>query len=245
MPVSFQNYEFSFQLKGRAVFVPSADGRDIGERVKSLIENRWPFDDSFFHFLPGGHVRALHIHREQRFFSRIDLQNFFYSVGRNRVKNALKEAGIKKAEYFAKWSTVKNPYAPPSYSIPYGFVQSPILASLALLKSEVGIRLHRLPLGILKSVYMDDIVLSSDDLSELTAAYEVVKESIRMAGFQINEEKATPPSDSIVAFNCRLKLGLTEVTEDRIAEFHEVSRSPESITSFDNYCGSVAAGNRA
>lgn len=244
MPVSFQNYEFSFQLKGRAVFVPSADGRDIGERIKSLIETRWPFDDSFFHFLPGGHIRALHIHREQRYFSRIDLQNFFYSVGRNRVKRALKEVGIKKAEHFSKWSTVKNPYAPPSYSLPYGFVQSPILASLALLRSEVGTRLRHLPEGILKSIYMDDIVLSSNDLAELTAAYAAVQESIGTAGFQINSAKAIPPSESILAFNCRLELGLTEVTGDRIAEFHGVARSPASVASFDNYCASVATGNR-
>jgi hypothetical protein len=80
-------------------------------------------------------LRAL---RRKRSFARLDLENFSYSIGRNRVRHALRTLGIAHSEHYAKWSTVKNPYGNPSYALAYGFVQSPILASPVLDRSALG-----------------------------------------------------------------------------------------------------------
>src|SRR5690606_5864376 len=129
MPVRFHNFDYSYPRKGKPVFVPSPRGKQIGYDIKGQVEKAYAFDSFVYHFRPGGHVVALHAHRNRAVVSRIDIDSFFYGIGRNRVVRALHGIGIARANHYARWSTVKNPYAEPSYALPYGFVQSPILAS--------------------------------------------------------------------------------------------------------------------
>ena len=63
------------------------------------------------------------------------LKDFFYTVRRNRVDRALRACGVRQHVHFAKWSTVKDPQGGGGYVLPYGFVQSPLLASLVLAES--------------------------------------------------------------------------------------------------------------
>lgn len=132
MVVRFENFEFSFKLKGKPVFKPSARGEAIGYDVKERVERAVAFDPFFYHLREGGHVAALHAHRNHPFFARIDIERFFYGISRNRVGRALADVGIPRAGFYARWSTVRNPYIDPRYALPYGFVQSPILATLVL-----------------------------------------------------------------------------------------------------------------
>lgn len=138
MPVRFENYSHSFEINGKPVFAPSELGRRIGNDIKDRIERACAFDGFYYHLRPGGHVGALHSHRQHQYFCKLDIENFFYSVARNRVARSLRAVSIPRATHYAKWSCVKNPYGTPSYSLPYGFVQSPILATLALAQSPIG-----------------------------------------------------------------------------------------------------------
>lgn len=243
MSVEFKNYDHSFLLKGKHAFAPSDEGRKIGATIKKLVERHCVFDGTYYHFRRGAHIAALHYHRERRFFAKIDLENFFYSIGRNRVRRCLKQIGIRQSERFAKWSCVKNPYGHPSYALPYGFIQSPILASLALRLSEVGATIRTLPAQVLRSIYMDDILLSCDDLNALNASFDAVIAAVSLAGFQINPKKLFTPASDIMAFNCDLRRGTTQVRDERVAEFYSVERSAQSKAAFERYCAMVEAGS--
>jgi hypothetical protein len=191
----------------------------------------------------GGHVAALHLHRQNSLFCRLDIERFFYGIGRNRVINSLRQIGIARSEHYAKWSTVKNPYAPPSYSLPYGFVQSPVLATLVLMTSPVGDYLRNLPDGLAASVYMDDLALSGNDRELISVAFEGLLRAVEASGFRINEAKTRAPSALIDVFNCDLAFGRTVVRDERQAEFYAGQPSPPSLAAFERYCESVETGN--
>lgn len=243
MPVNFENYSYSFLLNGKHVFSPSELGRRIGEDVKQRVENAYTFDDFYYHLRQGGHVAALHSHRANTHFCKIDIENFFYSVARNRVVRALRSREIHRATHYGKWSCVKNPYGGPSYALPYGFVQSPILATLVLATSEVGRTLHRFAENLTVSVYVDDISLSSNDLPLLQTRYEELLQAVENANFTVNADECVAPCRDITIFNCSLCNGETMVTPNRVAEFYRVPRSPESCAGFERYCASVRRGN--
>lgn len=243
MTVQFQNYSYSYLLAGKPVFAPSELGRRIGQDVKQRIERDCAFEHFFYHLRTGGHVAALHSHRQNEYFCKLDIENFFYSIGRNRVARCLKQAGILRATHYAKWSCVKNPYCDPSYSLPYGFVQSPILATLAIANSTLGDTLRRLDALVHVSVYVDDIALSSNDLARLRDCFEELYGGLINAGFQTNDAKTVSPRSSMEVFNCSLKKNVTSVLPTRIEEFFSEPRTEASRTSFRRYCNAVSNGN--
>lgn len=239
MVLSLENFAYQYKKNGKPVFAPNKKGREIGYKVKQLVEAAVTFDPFIYHLSEGTHIRALHDHRKNKFFCRVDIERFFYSIGRNRVKRALKEIKIQDAERFARWSTVKNPYPGGGYVLPYGFVQSPILATLVLSTSAVGQYLRSLGEDITVSVYMDDVCLSSNSLEALEAAFEGLKTAMDEANLALKDDKTRPPSDKIDIFNCELENGRSEVTPERIAEFKAIDRSFESEEAFDTYCAVV------
>lgn len=243
MTVQFQNYSHSYLLAGKPVFAPSELGRRIGQDVKLKIERECDFEHFFYHLRTGGHVAALHSHRRNEYFCKLDIENYFYSIGRSRVVRCLKQAGIPRAAHYAKWSCVKNPYCGPRYSLPYGFVQSPILATLALALSTLGDTLRRLESMVRVSVYVDDIALSSNDLAQLCDCFEELYEGLISAGFQTNDAKTVSPSKSLEVFNCSLQKNATSVLPTRIEKFFDEPRTEASEDSFRRYCTSVSNGN--
>jgi hypothetical protein len=51
MPVQFRNFDFSYiGPKGKPVFVPTDEGREIGQTVKALVEERYEFAPFYTHF---------------------------------------------------------------------------------------------------------------------------------------------------------------------------------------------------
>ena len=201
------------------------------------------FDPFFYHFRPGGHVAALHVHREHHYFARIDIEQFFYSVSRSVVQRALRDAGILKAQSFSKWSCVRNPYGDPAYSLPYGFVQSPILSTLVIMSSAIGAFLRALDPQVTATVYMDDISLSSNNQGALGVAFTGLLEALETAHFRPNLAKTKAPTETIELFNCKLQQGLTAVRESRRDEFYDTPKSPASEAAFEQYCASVEEGN--
>src|ERR1700722_7356262 len=111
-----------------------------------------------------GHVAGLHAHLNNTLFFKIDIQNFYYSIARMRVTRALREWHYPGAGTFSIWSCVINPLPGPKHALPIGFVQSPLLASLVLMKSEVADAIGRaIAKGVCISVYLDDFIGSHDD----------------------------------------------------------------------------------
>lgn len=246
MALAFENFDFSYKnAQGKPVFVPNARTRRLGDEIRRLVGERVEFAPYYFHFRDGAHIAALHAHRANRFFARIDLKNFFYSVGRNRVRAALKSIGINQAdaERYAKWSTVKNPYQEPPYALPYGFPQSPLLASLVLRQSALGAAIEQLHAGIVRSVYLDDIAISGGDLDELRHAFQIVCAAAIEANFTVNQDKVREPAPTIDLFNCDLIEGHTTVREERVALFYDTERSPAGVAAFESYRERIVIGN--
>lgn len=186
----------------------------------------------------------MHHHRENHSFARIDISNFFYSVSRRRVQSALDRVGVGNVGFYAKWSTVLSPFGSPRYALPYGFVQSPILASLVVATSDLGQHLLGLPTSVKVGVYVDDISLSSDDADELQQAYDTTLAMIAADGFVVSPAKLRPPAPAIDIFNCDLAHGKASVTDDRINAFLADNPSQSAEDAFVAYCASVEAGNQ-
>jgi hypothetical protein len=243
MPVAFPNFEYSYLRKGKPVFVPTKIGRRIGNEIKEAVEAVYTFDSIYFHLRRGGHVAAMHHHRDNHFFARIDISNFFYSISRRRVQSALDRAGVGNVRFYAQWSTVVSPFGDPRYALPYGFVQSPILASLAVATSALGQHLLGLSASVTVGVYMDDISLSSDDASDLQQAYDATLAVIVADGLAVSANKLRPPASTIDIFNCDLAHGRANVTDDRINAFFADNPSQVAEDAFVSYCVSVEQGN--
>ncbi|WP_257292862.1 hypothetical protein [Endozoicomonas sp. ONNA1] len=85
-------------------------------------------------------------HTSGQFFVHLDIRQFFSSINRSRITRSLKpRIGYERAREIAIASTVPAPNTDGSaYILPYGFVQSPILASICLRYSKLGTVLHEL-----------------------------------------------------------------------------------------------------
>lgn len=244
MPVAIPNFDYSYTCKGKPVFVPTKIGRRIGKEIKEAVEDVYTFDPIYFHLRRGGHVAAMHHHRDNLSFARIDISNFFYSISRRRVQSALDRIGIGNTRFYAQWSTVANPFGDPRYALPYGFVQSPILASLVIATSDLGQHLLGLPASVKAGVYVDDISLSSHDADELQQAYDATLAALERDGFAVSAGKLWPPSSAIDIFNCDLSHGQARVSDDRINAFLATGPSQAAEDAFVAYCATVEMGNQ-
>ena len=100
--------------------------------------------------------------------------------------------GYKIAREIAEKSTVQCPHSNvKKYVLPFGFVQSPILASFCLHKSRLGVYLDKLyESGDFKvSVYMDDIIISGKNLEYLKEILVELNRISDHSGFQLNQKK--------------------------------------------------------
>jgi hypothetical protein len=238
------NYRFKYQARGKFIFVPNELCVRRGERLLHFF-SKTEFPEYFFHYRAGGHISALHQHLPGNFFFKIDIQNFFYSIARERVFRALREWNFRPGGNYARWSCVRNPYANgPRYVLPIGFIQSTLLASLALMRSPVDAAIQRAKQkGVFVSVYLDDFIGSHQHEEVLRATYEDILQSLEEARLTVNANKLTPPSAAIVAFNCDLSHGTVAVAHERIARFIAEARGPASQQAFDMYRRRVASQN--
>jgi hypothetical protein len=239
------NFELRYRTRGKWIFVPTEQCERKGRRIIKYF-SRFKFPDYFYHYQPGGHVAALHAHLKNKHFFKIDIQNFYYSIARMRVTRALRAHSYPGANTLAKWSTVRNPYGGShAHVLPIGFVQSPLLASLVLMKSPVAAAIERaIANGVSISVYMDDFIGSHDDEAVLSAAYADVRDTSVAAGLIPNPTKLVPPTSAITAFNCDLAFGQAQVTAARVAEY-EARDDRRALTdaAFYQYRDRVAAAN--
>jgi Reverse transcriptase (RNA-dependent DNA polymerase) len=239
-----ENYNFKYRTRGKFIFVPNESCKRKGLRIIKFF-SRLDLPEYFFHYRKGGHVAALHQHLKHKFFFKIDIQNFFYSIARMRVTRALRHWGYPGAGTVAKWSCVANPYGgPPPHVLPIGFLQSPLLASLVLMRSPVTEAIERARAkGVFVSVYLDDFIGSHDDEAVLGEAFEDIRQTCIGAELVPNATKLVAPTQEITAFNCDLVQGLTMVTPDRIARFYSTVHTPRSQQSFEEYLARVESAN--
>lgn len=216
-------WKSKFKVKNSSwVFVPNYSTKIYGKKIKSKIENLWEKPNYYFHLRDGGHVEALKSHLSHRYFIHTDIKDFFGCINKSRLTRNLKIFfDYKTAREIAEQSTVQCPNSNnKKHILPFGFVQSPILASLCLHKSRLGAYLENLNMdsNFAVSVYMDDIVISSDCESDLQKILSDLLSIAEHSHFQLNKDK-TELSSRIIVFNVELSFNRLKINNKRIEKF--------------------------
>lgn len=224
-----------FEVKpNRWVYHPTNDTLKIGKKIKADVAKVWTAPSYYYHLRSGGHLEALRQHLASTTFLHLDITDFFGCVNRTRVTRCLKSRlGYEEARWIAKESTVSHPGEQAAKVLPYGFPQSPILASLALSESRLGKALDRIAKTkeVRISVYVDDIILSVDRDGLLQGYLEELRDCATASRFQLNEAKQEGPGPTIRAFNVNLAQANLEVAPDRVKQFeHAVTESTNQFS---------------
>lgn len=218
-------YEYCFLTpKKKRIYIPTDLAKQKGYQIIRLLKSKWLPPDFYFHLKKGGHVAAVKHHKDSKWYAKLDMKSFFPNISRAKVRRSLKLAGFNdsRAKDIAEWSTVKCKDITGIYILPYGFVQSPYIASICLDRSVLGKFLHTIAKEQINlSVYVDDIIISSDDLNALEAVYKDLRLNCKKAGFQINEDKAHSPKAITIAFNIELNETSCSIENNRFAEFEK------------------------
>ncbi|WGK60488.1 reverse transcriptase domain-containing protein [Halopseudomonas sp. SMJS2] len=228
-----ERWIYKFEIKpGRWVFVPSEPERLYGETLLTRLKTLWKPPPFFYHLQPGGHLAAINSHMEHAYFCCLDIEDYFGSINRSRLIRTLKaRMGYPKAVESASRSLVRlQRNGEPYYCLPFGFVQSAYLASMCLYESKLGRVLAEISEmeEVKLSVYMDDIVVSSDDFVLLeNCMQEILRASIR-SRFPINQAKTQPPATFVTVFNIILSKGSLRITQGRMQEFRAAFRESKS-----------------
>lgn len=216
-------FDHHFTLKsGTKVYVPTDNGRKIGAEIKKSIERKWTAPSNYYHLRDGGHVAAARLHQHQPWVASVDLRRFFEQISRSRVQRSLLRTGFPNDEAFEMACNSVVDKNPPnrSFSIPFGFVQSPILASIVLAHSAMGSALCQIRnLGVQVSVYVDDITISGEFEAPLVEAMSILRRAAEISKFQFNEEKTQGPAPDVTSFNIHFGSGRMELIDDRMSQF--------------------------
>lgn len=95
------------------------------------------------------------------------------------------------------------------------------------------------------SVYLDDLIVSSNSAVLLNDLYQRFLLAFAEANLTPNPRKLVAPTDALTVFNCNLTQGSARVSEARIAQYFSADRSAASRKSFDAYCRKIEEGNIA
>ena len=227
---------YKFELSpGKWIFVPDEATKQYGRELVARILGLWKPPRYYVHLGPQGHVRALRTHLNSKYFARVDIEGFYNSIRKSRVTRNLKDlfGSYEEARAVAVMSTVPNPISDSdqasAFVLPFGFVQSPILAALCLFHSKLGTALRRLPRCISRCVYVDDILLSTGRTrEELVVAYEIVCTALQASGFKLHAGKAVAPSEAIQVFNIDIANRHLEVSAKRLDEFRATLKGTDN-----------------
>lgn len=233
-------WESKFQLdNGTWVFVPNNEMRKYGNSLKDEIESIWSPPSNYYHLRNGGHVLSLKQHLSNKIFARADIRNFFGQINKSRITRNLKPFfPYEKAREISVNSTVLLPgSSPKEYILPYGFVQSPIIAALCLEKSRLGSAIRTIAENLTITVYVDDLVISGIEKGEVEDALQTLQINGKKAGFPFNETKLEGPSNIITSFNIELSPGKLQLADYRMQMFKDELDSGLSKQQVDGILG--------
>lgn len=237
-----------FELKpGKWVFVPTTEAVTEGRKINLAIKKRWSPPAYYFHLKAGGHVEALRMHLKHDNFLRIDIQDFFGSINRTRVTRCLKgKFGYGIARTYANASTVPDPIVAKRTMIPFGFVQSQIIAAVCLTESALGTYLNKLSSNpaVALTVYVDDIIVSTADRVLLDQVLRDIEDAAKKSKFVLNANKQEGPAAAITAFNIVLAKDSMVVDASRIKKFEDAfvaAKSENQREGIRSYVTSVNA----
>lgn len=232
--MSYQKYDLKYEFKpDKFIFVPSDLSRKNGFLIKTELEQKWKTPSFFQHLLPKGHVKAIKKHLFQDWFIKTDLKDFFYHITQTKITRSLNALlhNYKKARDIAKISTVTSEIDKKKiFHLPYGFIQSPIIASICLNHSRLGQYLHWLNSnGYKVSVYVDDIIISGKAKDDPINVLDQLRKLSIQSNLPLNSDKTVISYESITAFNIDLTFDQTLINPKRMIEFEKILNSDSSL----------------
>lgn len=240
-------YKHRFELPerpGTFIFVQTDEEIEAVVLMIAAIRKQWRPPGNYYHLIKGGHISALRRHKHDQHFARLDIENFFGSITRNKIQRALMSIGFSfaDAEHISHRSSVKHDGR---RILPFGYVQSPILASIVLNRSALGKMIRALrQTGVYISVFMDDILVSHpDNVDAVSNAIELLEGAANEARFTLSQAKRQGPAAEISAFNITLAHESLMINPDRLEDFEQRIRVMGRCPSTDGILGYVRAVN--
>jgi len=205
--------------EGKFAYEQTAESYKYGKMIIKKIKQKWAPPSYHFHYQKGGHLAALNAHRNSNCFSKIDLSKFYYKITKNKIIRNLKKIGFtfQEADEIAALSTIPhNGY----FVLPFGFVQSSIIASLVLSKSAIGSVFKNTPDAIRLSVYVDDILVSALDKQVLVESFsQQICDAAEKSNFAINTAKTVLAQTDLEIFNIDICRNKWKISDNRMSEF--------------------------
>jgi hypothetical protein len=221
-------YVLTKSYAGWRTFSEGSDAAEAGEEEWRLLKQRvfshWQPNAAFTAFSKRAHVAALRPHLDNKYFAIIDLKGFFDHVTRTKICRALESIGFARSAAFkmAGESTIRQG---DKYTLPRGFRQSSLLATLVLEKSLFGWALVSNRFESKITVYSDDIIFSSNDPEALADEHSQAIELLRRANFSINPKKTQTVRTEVSIFNLRMSHRMLRFTDERMWKFLEQAAS--------------------
>lgn len=171
-----------------------------------------------------GHIGALKHHLKSNLFIRADISEFFNSINRSRVTRELKKfyPSYDVAREQACKSVVPSPFKKGQYILPFGFTQSPLIASICLSNSRLGSFLNAIRNnGYKVSVYMDDIIISDGGMvskEDMLQTFDILNKVASHSKFQLQKNKTVAPTNKVTAFNIELSNNKLKINTQRFKQ---------------------------
>lgn len=233
--------------KNSWIFVPTQESYKHGKKIIQEIKEKWTIPSYYFHFQSGGHVSALNNHILHNYFIHYDICNFFSSINRSRITRCFKKIfPYHKARSIAIESSVRQPDVnPPKYILPFGFPQSPIIASYCLRMSGLGVLLEKISRDkdFSLSVYMDDIIISSNNIDRIKEKSLLIETKSKKSNFffhhYLDENLNLKQTE---AFNIILKNKEIVISNEKFKDFqnrYQICLNENKRTGISSYIKSV------
>lgn len=171
----------------RQLDIPSFSMRIVQNWIKRNILDSIPISNSAMAFRKGknyGIKKNAELHKENEYILKIDFENFFGNISREKVFYAFKSVG-----YNNTISDILTNICTYNESLPQGAVTSPSISNIVckMLDSRLeGLASKR---NITYSRYADDLIFSSNDEVLLKKTKKVIFDIIDDEGFNINNDK--------------------------------------------------------
>lgn len=232
-----RNYRGKIELKPeRFAYVQCPDFALCAKSLILDIERRWHPPGVFYHFRrKGGHVAAINQHLESVYFAKLDFSNFFGQITKSKIINALKKINYSylAALDIAVESTVYC-QSVDKFHLPYGFRQSPIIASLVMSQSNFYRQVKETRrAGLIVTIYVDDVLISGTDKFLVNEHFQLLVEAANASNFSINCAKSHAAKTELSAFNINLVENELRIESVRQQQFEEDLLMADNLNSID------------
>lgn len=161
-------------------------------------------------------MTCLRVHCGNAELASRDLKAFYGAVTRTKIARSLRRIGFGHRQAFDMASDSVVDIGG-RRCLPFGYVQSTLLATLALEHSLLGRFLVSAGnYGVRASVYVDDMIVSAPSTEAIETFMTLLDDAAVKSGFAFNPSKSANSHGSIQSFNILLTGNELRITDERM-----------------------------